>query len=646
MQLKKEANDISGNLVSIGIQAATIGLGKALGKIPTGAAGQEAAAIGKMTVKEFMQEMAADARPAASAAYKQAMKVAASDAKILGLEAAQLASEARLRGGIPMIMQGLRDSARFGTQKWAVPAVMTGKMLAISAGGTAAGTGIGFTATGGKMANAMSGPAGPGKNNMVPGEIAKPVTTQTVSYWPDILDKFNSTRGWVQNASERMLDQYNLAKADAGDKAKVVGDVYGGVSRFDGGRIMAAGGAQKAKAETGAQTSDKAAAKAKEGQAKGEEAAKKGTEAQAKVAETASKTGEAKNAAEGGKDQATKESSLWDKAKKWAWDHTLGWVFEKLGALQKWLNDQILALALDWAGLSGGDLDLAGIERSALGDKAKDETAKKDAADTQAAGPQVDAAWAQLTEGASSQEKNAMQGMVETMAWIHDLDAWDQLLAGEQEAGAAYIARTAPLLAHEADTQEGGDSIDSAYAAPFLDGATAVEAQASASPETLRNVCTTSLQSKVTELEAAFAPAFAGFDATPAFTTGTKAIDDLMGKATPELELCVADAQRLGGEGAGFIGTTDYAGFAAKASELDAVAKRLQNTQMGVVKAFDTVLQAILDAYVSTAEGLAQPAQATPGDAATPADGSAPAAPAAAPAAPPETPQPGPVAVP
>jgi hypothetical protein len=640
-QMKKEANDISGNLIGIGVQAATIGMGKALGKmIPSKAVGETAAALERVTVKEFMKQFSAEGRRLMAAEYKALLKVAANDAKVLGLSRAQLAFEARLRNPASII-EGLRHAGAYGSRGWTTASVVSGRIMANWAGGAAIGTGMGFVGTGGKMANSMSGPQGAGQNNAVPKEVAKPVTTQTVSYWPEVLDKFNGTRGWVQNASERMLDQYNLAREDAGDKQKAVNAVYGGVSRFDGGRIMSAGSKQKAKAESGQSTSEQAADKAKAAKAEGDKAAKKGGEAQSKAGDAKAKTDEAADMAKGKEGDVRKEASLWDKAKQWLYEKTLAKVFGALGTAQKWLNDQILALALDWAGLNGGDLDLAGIERSALGDKAKDEAAKKDAADTAAKGPEVDAAWAKMTEGATDQEKNAMQGMVDTMSWIGELDNWDQALAAEQETGAAYIQRTAPLLAHETETQEEGDVIDSAYAAPFLDGALRVETQAAESPETLERVCNAALQDRMSALEATFAPAFAGFDATPGHASGKTMLAQLMGQATPELEHYGQEAQRIGTAGAALVGTTDYAAFASLSSELDGVSKGLQNVQSGVVRAFDAALQAILDAYMSTAEGLAVPA---PG-AAPPADGATSSGSAPAPA-PPSEPPPGPVQAP
>jgi len=442
---------------------------------------------------------------------------------------------------------------------------------------------------------AYTGSSGPTENQAVPAEQGQ-VGSSKVAFWPSILEEIGSTREWIHNAQERMRDQYLLAKDDAGDKAKAVHAVFGGVS-IAGSRMTALGmqEASKAAESKGQAGNISGAAANADQQVKAADAKSKG--AQGKVQDTAGKIDtlpDQVNAAKAGADKG-----LLDTITDWVMDKALGTVFGYIGRAQKWINGKILWLALQIAGVNTNDLDLAGIERSALDEETASQAAMGDAQDTAAKGAQVDAKTAQLKEGASNSEKNAIQGMVDTMSWINELDGWDQTLAQVQDKGSAYIQQVAPMMGQQAEGEEGQgetQAITDRELAPLISSAASIKGAATSIPDEIRSAGTEELQALAGKLAAEYP----GLTTDLAVSKGQTALNGMIDAGGIVFDSVRANVDRVLQSAQGLVGTQEFASLLMYSRLLQDENTRLQNIQNAIQQGFCSVLQNIADAYYQT----------------------------------------------
>lgn len=601
--LKKEADDISSALTGAVIGVASMGLGRGIGKL-AGSAGEGLEGLGKMSVKQF-KTMSSNMLPFYKQVAKMTVTKPMAQARQLATQLgttynfSYIAKQAKiLAGGARQLIAPTSDKFKLSVQ------LMTPRLVGVNATGVGAGTTVGVGGTDVKVKNKNTGDQGPNsntnaptQNNAVPDD--KPIEFGKVAYWPSILEKFGSTREWVHNAQERMVDQHQLAKDDLEsqdggvNKYQEIHKLAGGINKY-GNRIYAAGGAEAAKAVAGQASAQQAADKAKQAEEKGQQVKTQGAGVGTKANAVKDKVDAAKATTQ--EKSANKDKSWFTEAKEWLWENTLGKVASGIASAQKWVNDVILKYALKAAGMDMADLDLAGIERKTLDEKAADSKAEADAKNTQAQGPEINEKIKQLKAGASTGEQNAIQGVVDALAWIQELDSWDQGLAAEQDAGASYLDQAAKVFSTQPEQQPGGSpaGISPDTLKPITSGAENLKAAAKSFTADIRKQG----QAEINNLVGKIGSRYPGMPTEPASNVASRALDSLLTQGDPILKTIPTQMDVILTQAQVAITNQDYGLIPQLNLALDTEAAKLVNLRNAIFSGLDHTLQLIADEYL------------------------------------------------
>lgn len=429
-------------------------------------------------------------------------------------------------------------------------------------------------------------------------------------YWPSILEEIGTVRTDIGTAKKRMKKEYDKAAEDAGDKKQAVIALQGEPMQT-GGRIRLAAAKQRADAEQGQANSEEAAEevdKAKKGQEDGkkplDQAEDAGKEAQSEGAKAEQK---AKGVPE--------PEGWWEKAKQWVYEQTLGRIFRGLAKIQKGISDFVLEIALGAAGLDGDDMDLAGMKAGAEDDAKKDEETKADTEEAKGQGDEIDSRIATIKDGASNQEKAAVQSMVDTVAYIDALDAYDEALAEHEKVGQEYVGDAAAEFAArderaegDAETEESSDElVTDADVGPIRKHAGALSEAASGAPEQLR----TFGNGAVDDLVAAIARE--GAPSGPAATAGRAIVDGVVRAAAREHARIAKSAGALAEWADTVVDTGQLPALAQAAAYLDDLIAYFDSVVKTSVDRLESLLDQIPDAY-GGGTGASGPAQEPGGE--------------------------------
>lgn len=463
-------------------------------------------------------------------------------------------------------------------------AKVTGKRMVGAAGGLVGAAGKGRDiekAKSGSSPSAGTPEAGPPVN----------FTYRKVAYWPSVLERMGTVRKDLHKASKRMKGHYDAASQDAGDKRAAVVGLTGKPSQT-GTRLRMAGGKQQADADAGKAKSQEASQQADKALGKQKE-----TTEQAKKAESEGKDAktEAAKADAGVRSAPEPDESWWDKAKRWAYENTLGKVFRGLATVQKAITNFVLKLALAAAGMEADDMDLAGMKKEADAETKADEEAKKDAAASQEQGDTVDARIKRLKKTASSQEQAAIQGMVDSGDYINALDGYDQALAQEQDHGSTYIAQATDSVAAEADAP----LVTPAYIKPILDAAAFLTAESTDFPDRLAEAGSSAVETLRGSLVGQGLPAGPGVD------LGSAAVETGVGAARTRVADIAKRAQELATGVRSLVGT-DWFVVAEEqyGAEMDRLGRDYQAVVAGAVEGIGGAFGVIVSAYANAAASV------------------------------------------
>ncbi|MBA2541754.1 MAG: DUF4157 domain-containing protein, partial [Deltaproteobacteria bacterium] len=303
----------------------------------------------------------------------------------------------------------------------------------------------------------------------LPGTEAPIGTTPltSVAMWPSQMDKLKETRANLPPANDRLMTMYNLAKGQAGPyQTGQFEKVFAGVKNATGQMRLGAL-AQQQDATEGATQSDKGAQTAAQGKTQTTTLDGKQGAMEASTQKMGAQKVEKPAPKEGG--------GLWERAKNWLYNQTIGRIGDALGGLQSWLTKSIGGWVMAKAGLSKEELDMAGIENSMRADHQKDKQTEAEMKAAQDESNKIDPKLAEIMKGANADEQAALQAMMESQELMTAVDEAVKGLDEAIAAGGAYITEISPIIRHELESQVGGKPIDAAYVAPVIGGATSLK---------------------------------------------------------------------------------------------------------------------------------------------------------------------------
>lgn len=591
-QIRKESSDMGSSLTSALVGVATLGVGRAFGKLVPKNVAAEVEAAGKITPREFIASIRPEIEPlAVQAGVKPGLQVKGFK-WVYGIDLNNIGT---------FNVSDLQKSIQFGKFN---PQAVGLRVMGVGVASGATGQALGLGPTGIKVAGGIGG-SGPGSQPAVSQPMAG-LSHQRVSYWPSVLEAMGNSREWVHNAQVRMVTQYNNAADDAGDKKKAVAAITGGPMTL-GNRIRMTGGVLSAQAE-------KSQAEAAQMGTVGADASQKRDEVKAKKNELAAKAAQA--------DKLTADAQAKTASAK-ADEGALSWIVSKLSSGKDWLARGIawvqskIAGGVTWlvsslAGLSDADKALAGIPTEAQQQQQADATTKATAAGAQQSGDAVDSRIQKLKEGLDNQEQNAIQGMADASSWIAVLDAYDQALANQQETGRAYIEQTSKPLADE--IKGGQNGVDPA---PLIENAKRLNEMASIADATVTELA----GQAVDDLPARVHGVIEGVDCSAAVARGHQLVPQIVAKYRDEWAEVGKRADAIAKVVSSFGKNMTTMNLNIMITEIDDYYKALVSSQLRALADVDATLQAICDAIVDKG-GSKAPDQAVAPSAPQPATGS------------------------
>jgi hypothetical protein len=643
MLLRREANEVSGSLINAGVGAATYGLGKlALDKVPAGQAASQAAQAAAVQAG-----LAGAARQLLARNFKAAFgrgvwsEMATVSASIRAAQA--LAKAPQAAGTTVFSMAGLNTkvfldtlqretaAAAISAQKAAAPGFSTGAKIWVlgklrtslapkipsittklpaQASKFGQGQGRRQSAVQGESKQDPLKPEGAGVEAPAPEEIQ-------YHYWPSVLERYGQMRKDIKAARDRVQDKHERALEDAGESGKAVLTIKRS-SAQSAGKLDTAG--QGIGTEAGAD--EKAA---------GDRASEltKGKEQEGKAAAERTKSEESREKAKQDADRADQEAiAAAHKAREepGLLSSASGWVMKKIGntfkALQAQLAEWILSAAMAAAGLDPKELDLSNLHAGAEKDKETAGKAKEDAGGLSEEEQRQRKAIDQLLVGAGDAEQNAVRGVSDTLDYIRDLDAWDEVLAQAEEGGTAYLEQIAPLLGVQAGPEQPEQAIDAAAVQPVLQGAEYVTLAAADGASGFETRCTAVLDEKLGEARAVFGEYFESVDTTEGAAIGGQFIQQLSQDLHKRLSTAGEAAAQITSTANGLIGSADFAGLSALAKETELVVADIDEAHEQATTACDAGIQELLDAYTAAAVAAVAPAVAAQSEGTPPAEAS------------------------
>jgi hypothetical protein len=429
-------------------------------------------------------------------------------------------------------------------------------------------------------------------NAQLPGTEA-PIGTSpltSVAMWPSQLDKLKETRANLPPANDRLMTMYNLAKGQAGTyQTGQFEKVFAGVKNA-AGQMRLGALQQQQDATEGATQSEKGAQTAGQGK-------DKKTQLDGKQGEMETNT-QAMGAQRVEKPPPKTGGGLWERAKNWLYNQTIGRIGDALGGLQSWLTKSIGGWVMAKAGLTKEELDMAGIETSMRADHQKDKQTEAEMKAAQDEANKVDPKLAEIMKGANADEQAALQAMMESQELMTAVDEAVKGLDDAIAAGTAYITEVSPIIRHEMETQVGGKPIDAAYVQPVIGGATSLKDAVGGSEEMAAGPAAdviaelTEAQGFWPELDISNGITAVGTSKTAFITSHQALVKGIHAGA----DATITKVQ-------GLIGSQDYEGVTAAAHALDGVMESFLQQEEALADVYIRNLEAVIDATAALIEG-------------------------------------------
>jgi hypothetical protein len=588
MLMKKESADFSnamvnaiGDIIATAISAMTMGIGSGAGA----AAGDGAKAALKEGVAAAGAEVTKLINPAGAIeeAVTTAKVTAEVGARVAELTAAQAAKgitpEAKLilqlnidalllsaaqitKGGVDHVVDVPGQLAKLAMKKAVAGAVTSfagGALYAVQTGkGKAASS---MTPTG----------AGPGAT---PGNDDGHQSIESIhlSAWPSLMPPIGDMRGRLQNAKIRMKRQFELAKGEVNDPAKLA-TIQASIDKIEDARTKqkSTAGQQQGEAQADANTSQQQVDHANQAQTTQQQLQQKADQTKAQAQTTAANP--TLNA---------KPTGL------------MAWIGGKLADLQNWL----LTKMLSGTDVTPEEASAAGISVTCLDGHHNDQQAADAASDAESNADELTKAVQKVRTGKDADLDYAMQSMADAEHWMLSLDDMDQSLAKFETQAAAYIAAAREHIRHERALKKDKQNIDAELVAPIIDGATDFTRRIAGDAQAMHDAATAAAGQGFGQLTAKTkADISQPIDVCGKFIDADVQVEQgLVQQATAQAAVARDAARAL-------IGGTDYNAVPAMAQELEKLVDSYNQIKGAIQTNLSTGISQIIN---SAAESLAQ----------------------------------------
>ncbi|MDB4958767.1 MAG: hypothetical protein JWO36_6336 [Myxococcales bacterium] len=585
--LKKEAGDLSANVVSCTIQVAVM--------VATAGTGAAFAKKGTSFLTAFKKEFGELIRPsvvfkggikgiAEKFAFEEPGKHVKFGRKVLGVEAeSEITMINKLKRGVKASSKGKkRELVKFSSKVNGGKLVQVNRIAwKLSAKGTTATI---VAPTGGQLIvetrapdRGGSSPAGGGGELHVPEKPGSPLTS--VQMWPTQLETFRTAKAPLAAAKERTEEQYANAKEQLGEaKSPAVAAKLKEVSE------------RAKKSGTAAGEVEGDAVAGKESSDKGQEQGAKGKETKAKADSNQAKINKEGGKMDGASAHLTPPPPK-DGVLGQLYNATIGRIGAAIGGAQTWLKNFVGKLVMSAAGFSKEELDFAGIENDMRFSGQQDQQTQKDSQDTKQEVSPLQQKVHELQQDQTTDEQAAIQGMADAMQFLSALEEAEEGLNKAIEGGQSYIEAVSPILRHELETQAAGKDIDAGYVAPIAGYVDTFEASL---------VDTQTGPTAQTQVDALFESMVAQFP-TLDVGAGRAQMSGLIGQydtAHHALEgQAKAEADKVKAVILSFVGTVDYAGVNANAEALDHLVAEFDRQENSLIEQLYNGLNSIVVSF-------------------------------------------------